>query len=374
MKVKELRLANFRNLTSVSIDLDSSLNFFLGKNGQGKTNLLEALYLLGNVRSFRQAKNRDLCMFEREGGFVEATIEDELGPQKIKQVLTTKKREFFLNNTLCSRASDIIGQFVFVTFTPQDLSLVRGAPIERRQYVEKCCVDLKPQSLKTVVHYYRALKNKVELLKKTSPSSSLKPWNEILAQHGEILWSQREEFLCLLETRTQFYYRSLSNDRSTVGLRLKYSGTSSSRPDSLLEELQNRQQEEITRRRSVVGPHRDEIIIELNDRPARTFASQGQVRSLVLALKLATIELVKEFRKEWPVVLFDDVDSELDTGRSNNLFELISQTEAQVLVTSTERCSLPEQLLSRSKLFWVSEGTIEVTERFTEQNLLKVVN
>jgi DNA replication and repair protein RecF len=372
VRALNLSVRNFRNLEEVTVSFCPSLNFLLGRNGQGKTNVLEALYLIGNHRSFRQARNSDFCQFNHSLASVTASLEDTIGEQIVQQTFSGNQRAYYLNGNRSKSAIDVIGRFVLVTFIPEDLILIRGGPLERRQFLDKLAVDLKPSYLRVLLAYHQALKNKNEILKRPGATArQLTPWNELMVQYGEIVWKNREEVVSILSSSTEDLYQHIAGDKTKLQLKLLYMGSSHERP-SLQEELESRQGEELARKRALVGPHKDDLVIALNGQAARNFASQGQVRSVVLALKLASVEIVRSYRGEYPIVLLDDVDSELDQLRSSQLFELVAQTSAQVFITSTERCSVPRSMLTTNKVFLVTDGTVKDVQ--TEDNKTLVRN
>ena len=336
MHIQKLQLYNFRNFSEQKINFSPGINLIVGRNGQGKTNLVEAISFISQAKSFRSSKVEELLSWGQTTASVFAHVKEKISDFEIGITLEKRKKTAFLNGDKISSIADYLGRLLCVSFSPTDLELVKGAPSERRSFMDRHLTELEPKLLPTFFAYSKALRSKSKLLKSGSASSALlESWNQILATNAALIIAGRMKFVALLSERASAMYAEFASEDGEIGLRLKNEGKALSAEQEIFNELQRCAEREIHAASCLVGPHRDDLLITFNGHDARSFASQGQARSLVLALKLAVIQLLEEKRGESPVLLLDDVDSELDSVRSTRLFRAITATSRQVFVTST---------------------------------------
>jgi DNA replication and repair protein RecF len=360
--IEWLKLFNFRNLENSTRYFSPGLNIICGRNGQGKTNLIEAINLLCTGRSFRTQSISDLVRWNESGASVFASVKAVLGDEELGVSIENGARAAFVNGNKVRSLTEFVGRLLCVTFSPTDLAIVKGGPQIRRKFIDRHIVDFEPVLMSALLEYQRALKSKAALLKGGDvDSASLEPWNRIMANSAAQILRSRRALISDLEVEADRYYRVLAHHEGRVRLMLESDITGESpSPDEIFDQLMSVQSRERRYRSPVLGPHRDDIAITLDGHDARAFASQGQSRSIVLALKLGVIALLEARRKEAPIVLLDDVDSELDQARCDALFELIHQTERQVFVTGTDRDRAARRRPGECSEWEISGGEIAV--------------
>ncbi len=348
MFVSKLKVYNFRNLADQSITLRNGPVYITGLNGNGKTNLVEAIYLLSGSRSFRTNSLNELVRWGSKEASVFATVVRKEGTEEIGISITPGARTAFRNGNPLGSVSELVGSCGVVAFSPSDLSLVKGSPAGRRKFLDRHMVDLQPTFLATLMAYQRALSSKSALLKSPQvEASQLEPWNELLTEYGGKIVDNRVKFLQSLQEASSGFHAEFAQSDGKLTLSLEselISPNGEVSPDHIYQELKRVAQREIALRSPVFGPHRDDVAITLGEDgvDSRAFASQGQTRSIVLALTLGVIELLEQRLGEPPIVVLDDVDSELDQGRSTRLFSALVRKERQLIITGT---ALPPQAL-----------------------------
>jgi len=339
MHIEWLKLYNFRNLTDGIHRFSPGLNLICGQNGQGKTNLIEAINLLSAGRSFRTQTLAELVRWGEREASVFALVKGALSDVELGVSITASGRSAFVNGDEVGSLADFVGRLLCVTFSPTDLAIVKGSPQVRRKFLDRHLVDLEPGLIGFLLDYSRALRSKSAVLKRgDADAAALEPWNVVLARAAAPIIRARRAVLRALEERADEYYRTIArhDGRVTLSLETGITGDEPSADDIFLQ-LTAVATREMRYKAAILGPHRDDIQIAIDGHDARAFASQGQSRSIVLALKLGVIGLLETQRHESPIVLLDDVDSELDQSRCDALFELVYQTKRQVFVTGTDR-------------------------------------
>ncbi len=342
MFVSKIKVYNFRNLADQSISLHDGPVYITGLNGNGKTNLVEALYLLSGSRSFRTNSQSDLVRWGTKEGSVFGTVVRKDGTDEIGIAFTPGARTAFKNGSQLTSITELVGSCGVVAFSPSDLSLVKGSPAGRRKFLDRHMVDLQPSFLGTLMAYQRALSSKSALLKGQGVVvSQLDPWNELLTEYGGKIVDNRVKFLELLHDKARLFHSEFAQEDGTLSLALESELLSNQgilSREELFGEFRRVAPREIALRSPVFGPHRDDIAIEFGEGiDSRAFASQGQTRSIVLALTLGVIELLEQRLGEAPIVVLDDVDSELDAGRSSRLFGALVRKPRQLIITGTSQ-------------------------------------
>lgn len=361
MWLESLHLQHFRNYQELDITFHNGLNVFLGQNAQGKTNILESIYFLALTRSHRTRIDKDLMQFQQKTLSLSGLLHRKVGKLPLDIELTEKGRITKVNHLKQSKLSDYIGHMNVVLFAPEDLQLIKGAPALRRKFIDVELGQIKPVYLSDLSNYNHILKQRNTYLKSSDKldETFLSVLDQQLAEYGSKVILQRIEFLKKLEFFGNQKVLEISEQREELTVQYQSSvkfADIDNLVDNFLTELTNCRKRDLFKKNTGVGPHRDDIAFFLNGVNAH-YGSQGQHRSLVLSLKLAEIELMKEVTREYPILLLDDVMSELDNNRQVKLLETISHNiQTFITTTSLDHLStLPEEF----KIFTVKQGQIE---------------
>ncbi|MGT2712399.1 DNA replication/repair protein RecF [Streptococcus oriscaviae] len=361
MWLESLHLHHFRNYETLDIDFHQGLNVFLGQNAQGKTNILESIYFLALTRSHRTRTDKDLLQFNQKNLSVRGILHRTSGKVPLDIELTEKGRMTKVNHLKQTKLSDYIGHLNVVLFAPEDLQLIKGAPALRRKFIDVELGQIKPIYLSDLSNYNHILKQRNSYLKSAEKidDTFLSVLDQQLAEYGSRVIQHRLEFLKKLEHFGRQKVADISNQKEELSLHYQSSINFTddvNLVDSFLTELERCRKRDLFKKNTGVGPHRDDLQFYINGVNAH-YGSQGQHRSLVLSLKLAEIELMKEVTREYPILLLDDVMSELDNTRQIKLLETISDT-IQTFITTTSLDhlhKLPEEL----KIFTIEQGRIQ---------------
>ncbi|AFY40004.1 DNA replication and repair protein RecF [[Leptolyngbya] sp. PCC 7376] len=379
MYLKSLHLRNFRNYREQYIDFTAQKTILIGNNAQGKSNLLEAVELLSTLKTHRTSRDADLVLQPESSGSLQAVISREYGDSELNAVLRTKgRRTLVLNGETVRRQMDALGILNSVQFSCLDLDLVRGGPDYRRNWIDGLLVQLEPLYAHISQQYQQVLRQRNALLKRirkltqegVSLSSDalqeLQLWDLQLAAAGSRVTRRRSRSLARLIPLAQKWHREISSH--TENLVITYSPNvvwTEDEPESVqqafLEKIEQRRTAEKHQGSSMVGTHRDEIEFEINGTPARFYGSQGQQRTLVLALKLAELQLIEEVVGEPPLLLLDDVLAELDPSRQNQLLDTI-QSRFQTIITTTHLNSFDANWLKHAQILTVEQGHLQEFE------------
>ena len=357
MKVLELRASGFRNLETLRFSPCGGLNAVTGENAQGKTNLLEAMWLFTGGRSFRGARDQELVRAGAQEARLSLTFFSGGREQRAELTLRGGARQAVLNGVMKRGMAELIGRFCAVVFSPEHLSLVKGGPAERRAFLDSALCQAKPSYAIAYARYRRTLNQRNALLKDIARHPELEDtlpiWDDRLCRSGAVLIRERRAYLERFAPRASAHYAGIAHGREE--LRLTYEPSCGG---DMAESLRRALREDIRSGHTSVGPHRDDIGIEIGNMAARLYASQGQQRSAVLAMKLAEAAVLAEACGEEPVVFLDDVLSELDGSRQ--LYLLSSLSGRQSFLTG---CELPPRALSGTAArFLVRGGTVSPAE------------
>jgi len=370
MYLKTLNLRQFRNYQDQKVEFTAAKTILVGNNAQGKSNLLEAVELLATLRSHRMTRDRDLVQEGEVIAQINATLERQTGVSDLTLTLRRNgRRSVALNGESIRRQMDFLGVLNAVQFSSLDLELVRGGPEGRRNWLDTLLIQLEPVYAHILQQYNHVLRQRnaflkrhVETLHTTSLDSELAVWDAQLATTGTRVIRRRDRAIQRLAPIATAWHASISG--STEILQIKYVPNiplEDNHPEQVeqafLAKIQQRAIAEMHQGTTLVGPHRDEIELTINQTPARQYGSQGQQRTLVLALKLAELQLIEEVVKESPLLLLDDVLAELDLSRQNQLLDAI-QDRFQTLITTTHLGSFDSQWLKSSQILFVKAGEI----------------
>ncbi|MGD1910545.1 MAG: DNA replication/repair protein RecF [Rivularia sp. (in: cyanobacteria)] len=370
MFLKTLILRHFRNYDQQHVEFTAPKTILVGNNAQGKSNLLEAVELLATLRSHRTSRDKDLVNNEESFAQVSASLRRETGVSEL--ILTLRRngrRTVNLNSENLRRQMDFLGVLNAVEFSSLDLDLVRGGPENRRSWLDTLLVQLEPIYAHILQQYLHVLRQRNAFLRSQkenvydkSLQSQLALWDTQLVTTGTRVIRRRERAIGRLAPIAKLWHSNISD--STEKLQIKYAPNivlSENNPEQVrqafLDKIQQRTVAEMHQGTTLVGPHRDEVELIINDTPARQYGSQGQQRTLVLAVKLAELQLIEEVVGEPPLLLLDDVLAELDPSRQNQLLDAI-QDRFQTLITTTHLGSFDSQWLNSSQVITVNGGKL----------------
>ncbi len=358
MIIKSLKLQNFRNYDTLQLEFDNGTNIFYGDNAQGKTNILEAIFMTATTKSHKGSKDQDIIQFGHEEAHIRSYLfKEEITRQIDMHIRKGKSKGVAIDLQRIKRASELMGLLNVVFFSPEDLSIIKDGPAERRRFIDMELCQLDSFYLYNLNHYNKIVNQRNKLLKDISFNSGLKEtlsiWDSQLVSFGSKLIEKREMFISQLCDIIREIHSKLSGGKE----KLKIVYEKNVEIDDFEEKLKKSQEKDITLKQTTAGPHRDDIIFIVNDIDIRKFGSQGQQRTAALSLKLSEIELVKKSIKDTPVLLLDDVLSELDSNRQNYLLNSIGNI--QTIITCTGLDEFVKNRFEINKVFKVVNGMVE---------------
>jgi DNA replication and repair protein RecF len=355
--ISSISLRNFRNLANFKANFSPGFNVIAGNNGQGKTNLLEAVHWLGHLRPLRTTRVRELIRWKEKSTMVEGSIEQDGLTHHLKVAVENGKRSAYLEHKKTS-ALNYNGHLSVVLFTPSDLDLIKGSPEERRRFIDRSIFNLDRRFLSIFLKYRQALDSRNECLRKHLPDELIEAYEITMASYGlDLMKMRRSQLLALRPFFDEAFRRIMGFEGS---LELSYRSILGQLEEESIDALasffaqcrSNDRQRGFTQK----GPHTDDFTFKMLDHSAKHFASQGQQRALVLATKISEILHFKEKKAEWPVLLLDDVSSELDPSKNQKLFQFLNDFSGQVFITTTNKDVL--NIDHNYKLWRVSNGVI----------------
>ena len=357
MIIQSLELENFRNYGTLSVHFDSGTNILYGDNAQGKTNILEAVYLSATTKSHKGSKDKDLINFGSEEAHIRTYVmKDGLENRVDMHLRKNKSKGIAINGQKIKKAADLLGLLNVVFFSPEDLSIIKNGPSERRRFVDMELCQLDSVYLHNLNHYNKIVNQRNRLLKDLYANQGLRDtlflWDSQLVSYGQKIIEQRNTFISQLNEIIYEIHLKLTGGKEK--LEIVYE------PDVLAmdfeEKLQKCQERDIRLKQTSAGPHRDDFSFAVGAVDIRKFGSQGQQRTAALSLKLAEIELVRKMTKDVPLLLLDDVLSELDSSRQNYLLNSIG--DIQTIITCTGLEEFVNNRFEINKVFEVSDGVI----------------
>lgn len=357
MFIKSLKLKNYRNYDLLNLTFDSNTNILYGDNAQGKTNVLEALYLSGTTKSHRGTKDRDLIQFDHEESHIETIVEKNgIDFQIDMHLKKNHPKGIAINKIPIRKASELFGIIHFVFFSPEDLNVIKEGPSGRRRVIDLELSQLDKVYLSNLYNYNRIINQRNSLLKEISYNENLIDtldiWDMQLVEYGEKIIERRKEFIKDVNEIISNIHYKLTGGKEKISL----SYESSISDMSLEEAVKKYRERDIRFKNTSVGPHRDDLCFKTGDLDIRKFGSQGQQRTAALSLKLSEIELVKRVIRDTPILLLDDVLSELDKHRQNYLLDSIH--DIQTVITCTGLDEFVNHRFSINKIFHVKNGTV----------------
>jgi DNA replication and repair protein RecF len=360
MYIKNLQLLNFRNYDKLGIELTSGVNIFIGDNAQGKTNILESIYYCSLAKSHRTSKDKELINWNNQEAYVKAYIAKERLDKNIEiKIFKDGKKGIRINSIKINKIQELMGVFNVVLFSPEDLKIIKEAPSYRRKFLDIELCKLNSKYYYCLVQYNKALNERNSLLKRWNENieSIVEVYDNQLSKFGGYIVKERLKYLKLLNEKGSVIHKDITSSLEDISF--KYI-TSLKNLDNLEEELNNLLKKNIKsdmeKRTTSHGPHRDDFSININNIDTRSFGSQGQQRTSVLTIKFSSLEIIKEQTGEYPVLLLDDVLSELDLNRQKYILNSINNV--QTIVTCTGIENIKSYLDERAKIFIVENGTV----------------
>ncbi|MDN6639313.1 MAG: DNA replication/repair protein RecF [Tetragenococcus sp.] len=369
MRLTNLSIKNFRNYNELTIDFHKNVVIFLGENAQGKTNLLESIYALALTRSHRTNNEQELIQWEKDQAFIKGNVQKEYTKLPLELFLTKKGRKTKVNHMEQKRLSSYIGQLNVILFAPEDLSLVKGSPQGRRKFLDMEIGQIDPVYLYESTQYQKTLKQRNHYLKqlaehKQTDELYLDILSEQLIEHGSKVLFARQQFVKRLEYWADQLHQKISQSKERLTVIYRSSVAGDYWPDeptvkkAYEEEMTKVKSKERLRQVTLVGPHRDDLSFLINGKDVQVFGSQGQQRTTALSVKLAEIDLIKEETGEYPVLLLDDVMSELDDSRQLHLLETI-EGKVQTFLTTTTLKQVKDKMSVEPEIFYINQGQLE---------------
>ena len=361
MRIERIRLDHFRNYSELDLTLDAGTNLFYGDNAQGKTNILESMYLCGTTRSHRGSKDSQMLMFGSDEAHIQMDVIRNEIPCRIDMHLKkSRAKGIAVNRVPVKKAGELIGICSFIFFSPEDLGIIKNGPAVRRRFMDMELGQLSGMYLNDLYGYSKVLAQRNRLLKdiawRKDLLDTLDVWDQQLCMYGKRIIEGRERFVEKLEKKTVPIHEKLTGGKEKIKV-LYEKNTSAAEME---EKVKSGRERDLQMGMTMTGPHRDDLMIMANGIDLRLFGSQGQQRTGALSLKLAEIELVKEMTSDAPVLFLDDVLSELDQGRQRYLLESIQNVQTMITCTGKDDFSGNDFKLDR--LFFVKDGTVKVEE------------
>lgn len=357
MIIKSLELANFRNYEELNISFDKGTNILYGDNAQGKTNILEAIYVSATTKSHKGSKDKEIINFDKEEAHIRTYLEKENVEARVDMHLRkNKSKGIAIDGQKIKKAADLMGLLNVVFFSPEDLSIIKDGPAERRRFADMELCQLDSFYLYNLNHYNKIIGQRNKLLKDMYFQPELKEtlniWDSQLVSFGSKIIERREQFVKQLGDIIFDIHKKLSGGKEELVIAYE--------PDVSIEDFEKQmkynQDKDIRLKQTTTGPHRDDFSFVVNGVDIRKYGSQGQQRTAALSLKLSEIELVKKISKDTPVLLLDDVLSELDSNRQNYLLNSIGNI--QTIISCTGLDEFINNRFEINKIFKVTNGTV----------------
>ena len=367
MYINDIQLVHFRNYKTLSLSFHKGINIIYGENAQGKTNLLEAIYVLALTKSHRSFIDTNLIQNGNPAAKITGNISKDSFLSKYEVILEEKKKEFKIDGDVVKKISDYISNINIIIFYPEDLDLVKGSPNIRRRFLNLELSQLNSGYYSILNDYNRLLKMRNDYIKSN--------FNKIDENYFSILTSYLvDKSILILKMRKKFidkineyiddiffHISSIKKFHIKYKSFIDYENDEDTLKNKILLEFQSIHEKELRYKTTLIGPHRDDFEFYIDEMPLKTFGSQGQQRMAILALKLSEIEIFKAYKKESPILLLDDVFSELDEFKKNNLLNYIT-SDIQTIITTTDLTNIDSKIKDNSKLIQIEDGTIKNIE------------
>ena len=338
MWIKNIKIKNFRNYNQEEINLEKNINIFYGKNAQGKTNIIEAIFLCSLGKSFRAKKDNEMIKLNEKNAIVEIEYEKSDRDGKIKIEIGNKKN-IYLNGIKIKKLSELLGNLNIVIFTPDDINILKGGPQNRRRFLDIMISQLRPNYMHILNLYIKTMEQRNNYLRQIKEEHKdenlLEIWDEKLAEYAIKIYEYRKEFIEKIIKKLDIIHKNITNEEEQIELEYV---TECDSKEKYLKLLKERRKLDIIKGFTTKGVHRDDFMIYINKKDIKIFGSQGQNRTAMLSLKLAELQVIYDEIGEYPILLLDDFMSELDKTRRKNFLENIEGT--QVIITGTEKLDI----------------------------------
>lgn len=356
MTIESIELKNYRNYKELHMEFNQGTNILYGDNAQGKTNILEAIYVCCTSKSHKSAKDRDIIRFDQDESHIKLQIRKNHVPCRIDMHLKKNRpKGIAINGVPIRKASELFGIANVIFFSPEDLSIIKNGPSERRRFIDLELCQLNKLYVHSLVQYNKVLLHRNKLLKelflKPEYKETLDVWDMQLVNYGQEVIRMRREFIGQMNQIIQGIHRSLSGNREEI--EIVYEPCAGE--DELAVVLARNRAQDVRQKNTLSGPHRDDVSFIVNGIDIRKYGSQGQQRTAALSLKLSELELVRKISRDEPILLLDDVLSELDSSRQNHL--LLAIQNIQTLITCTGLDEFVNNRFHIDKVFRVIDGT-----------------
>ncbi len=367
MYINNIKISKFRNYDTLDINFNKEINIIYGKNGQGKTNLLESIYVLGMTKSHRSFIDNDLIKDNNLAAKISGQLINKNIPTKLEIIINKKEKKLFIDKDKISRNSDYISNMNVIIFYPDDLDLIKGSPNIRRRYLNLEISQLDSTYIIIFNDFNKILKIRNEYLKKINNNENYDQnyfniINDIYIEKASLIYKMRYKYIEKINDYCTKVYNKLANidnfkllykpivnfsnyDLNNIKLQLK-------------EKLDAMLKVEIKLKNTIIGPHRDDFLFLIDDIDLKKYGSQGQQRMAVLSIKLSEIEILKKYKQTTPILLLDDVFSELDSKKKNNLLKYIKKS-IQTIITTTDLALIDQKIINNAKLIEIQNGTIK---------------
>lgn len=363
MFIKRLMLMNYRNYENLNIDFSKNVNVFLGDNAQGKTNILEAIYYAAFAKSHRTSKDKELIKWDANRAFISLSVGRERLDKNIDiAILKDGKKAISVNSIKINKIGELFGNFNVVMFSPEDLRIIKESPGIRRKFLDMELCQLDKKYYFNLVQYNKVLSERNIVLKNRNLSEEiLDIYDNQLVAFGEYILKARLKYINSLNTYGKEIHKEITLGKEEI--EFKYESSIKNLEcikDEFYKQLVKNRKKDIERGISTVGPHRDDFTVLINNVDTKSYGSQGQQRTAVLTMKFASLRIIKEINGEYPVLLLDDVLSELDFNRKKYILSTIK--DIQTIITCTGIADINNYLDSNSKVFKVSNGKVSIKE------------
>lgn len=366
MIVKSIELKDFRNYESLKMELSPGINILYGDNAQGKTNVLEALYMCGTTKSHKNSKDKEIIMISKEEAHIRVMLEkDEIGHKVDMHLKKSKSKGIAIDGIPIKKSSELLGMMPVIFFSPEDLSIIKDGPAERRRFLDMELCQTDKIYYYNLSNYNKVLTQRGNLLKQIEFDRTLKDtidlWDEQLVEYGKQIITIRNEFIQQINEMICEIHHRITEGKEQI--RLAYDPNISA--ERMQEELFLHRDIDLVMKTTGIGPHRDDVIFYINDIDVRKYGSQGQQRTAALSLKLAEIELMKKKFGFAPLLLLDDVFSELDRSRQNHLLESLKKIQTVITCTGMEEYVKERMIID--KVYKIVNGTA-MEEKGNQEN------
>ncbi len=363
MYLKSIKIQNFRNYDNLSLNFEKGLNIIYGNNGQGKTNLLESLYVLGMTKSHRSYIDNDLIKENKEFFKITGNLYIDKIKTKLEIDYNLKEKNLKLDNNLIKKVSNYISKMNIIIFYPDDLNLIKGSPYERRRFLNSEVSQLSGEYLTILNDYNKLLKMRNDYLKnKYIDDNYLNILTDYLIDKSVVINKMRYKFIEKLNKNISSIYNdlaSISNFKIIYKTSFKIDTIDKNElKNNLKKEFEKQKEKEKKQKITLIGPHRDDLEFYINNDNIKNLGSQGQQRMAILAIKLAEIDIIKQYKGSYPILLLDDVFSELDKNKKNNLLKYLLE-DIQTIITTTDLTNISKKIRDKAKLVEIEKGRIK---------------